>query len=202
MTCYESEAEKQILVQKLGELVQSAKLQRARVEELFQLEQGLDMMLPGLTAAAKQYSHLLVAIHEMELKLACYDDMGEMSVLKRASRGQSKIRDKRTSAPSTAVNPLAKPPEVVKKRRPAMTMATRKLPAYAAQANRERLVLLLCKGNCVYVYTRKRGACLSWAEMNADYPGQEVLWRTERGDFRARCLRCGATALDCYNWFR
>lgn len=69
----------------------------------------------------------------------------------------------------------------------------RKLPAYAATANAARLVWIFCKGYC---------ARSSWAEMDAEYPGQEVLRRSQVGDFRATCLRCGGTAFDCYKWER
>lgn len=67
------------------------------------------------------------------------------------------------------------------------------LPDHAQNANPARLVKLLCKGDCSGV---------RWAEMNADYPGQDVLSKSQLGDFTAVCLRCGKTAKDSYNWFR
>jgi hypothetical protein len=66
------------------------------------------------------------------------------------------------------------------------------LPNYAQHANRSRLVKLLCKGDCSHVV---------WAEMNTDYPGQDVLGKSQLGEFTAVCLRCGKTAKDSYNWF-
>jgi len=67
------------------------------------------------------------------------------------------------------------------------------LPNYAARANSARLVRLLCKGKCSHVV---------WAEMNVDYPGQEVLRKSQVGDFTAVCLKCGKIAQDPYNWLR
>jgi len=67
------------------------------------------------------------------------------------------------------------------------------LPNYAQQANGNRLVKLLRKGDCSRVV---------WAEMNTDYPGQEVLRKSQVGDFTATCLKCGKIAVDPYNWMR
>jgi hypothetical protein len=67
------------------------------------------------------------------------------------------------------------------------------LPNYAQWANKARLVRLLCKGRCSHVV---------WAEMNANYPGQEVLRKSHMGDFTAICLKCETVARDPYNWFR
>jgi len=53
MTGHESDAEKQILVQKLSELVQIPKIQSAHFEELFQLQEGRDMVLSESTAVNK-----------------------------------------------------------------------------------------------------------------------------------------------------
>src|SRR5579864_3500631 len=193
-------AEKEKGLNQLDQLVRSSETHRARIEELFASQESCDIMIPGLPAAVKQYTHLLVTIQEMWLSISWDDGTG---VIKQASREEGRIRGKRTSAPKAALITLARPnlPEAVKKSKPAITIHTRKLPRYAAHARRERLVQILCKANCAYTYIR-RGAHLTWAEMNADYPGQEVLWRTQVGDFRARCLRCGATALDCYNWLQ
>lgn len=67
------------------------------------------------------------------------------------------------------------------------------LPAYAENANRKRVVQIIC-----------RGACRSsrWAEMNADYPGKEILRKSQVNDFSAKCLKCGYIAKDPYNWCR
>lgn len=67
------------------------------------------------------------------------------------------------------------------------------LPKYAANANRARVVQLLCKGSSPHS---------AWAEMNADYPGQERLQHSGVGDYAATCLRCGRVARDPYNWYR
>jgi len=68
-----------------------------------------------------------------------------------------------------------------------------KLPAYARHANRERVIKLLCKGRC----SKTR-----WAEMDIDYPGQEILQKLEPGNFSATCLFCGYVAQYSYNWYR
>lgn len=67
------------------------------------------------------------------------------------------------------------------------------LPNYAQSADRKRVVKILCKGKC---------GTTRWAEMNVDYPGQEVLRNSDLGDFTATCLKCGQVAKDSYNWFR
>lgn len=65
------------------------------------------------------------------------------------------------------------------------------LPKYAKRANQARLVRLLCRGTC---------SCVVWAEMNTDCPSEEVLRKSQVGDFTATCLRCGKVAKDPYNW--
>lgn len=80
------------------------------------------------------------------------------------------------------------------------TWAPRNLPKYATGANPARLVQILCKGHCVDVLYRK--LCTRWAEMEVDFPGQEILRKSQLGDFRAKCLKCGSIARDCYKWTR
>lgn len=67
------------------------------------------------------------------------------------------------------------------------------LPEYAQAADRKRLVKILCKGKC-------RATC--WAEMTINYPGRDILSKSQVGDFTAICLRCGCEAVDGYNWYR
>jgi hypothetical protein len=67
------------------------------------------------------------------------------------------------------------------------------LPKYAEHANKARLVKILCKGEHPHT---------AWAEMNVDYPGQEVLRKSQVSDYTATCLRCGKIARDPYNWYR
>jgi hypothetical protein len=67
-----------------------------------------------------------------------------------------------------------------------------RLPHYAQGANSRRLVKLFCKGRCCK--TR-------WAEMNTDYPGEEILRKAQLCDFSATCLFCGRVAHDPYNWY-
>jgi hypothetical protein len=67
------------------------------------------------------------------------------------------------------------------------------LQQYAADANRDRVVRLLCKGLCCRI---------RWALMNQDYPGESVLLRAKLRDFSAICLKCGRVAKDPYNWYR
>lgn len=67
------------------------------------------------------------------------------------------------------------------------------LPAYAENANRKRVVQIMCRGKC---------NSTRWAEMNADYPGEEILKKSQVNDFSAKCLRCGYIAIDPYNWYR
>ena len=74
-----------------------------------------------------------------------------------------------------------------------MSASIRSLPAYAQRADPTRLVRILCKGPC-----RKT----RWGEMNADYPGKDVLRNAQPGEFTATCLVCGYVARDQYNWFR
>lgn len=69
-----------------------------------------------------------------------------------------------------------------------------KLPVYAQNANRCRVVKILCRGAC-------RGKT-RWAEMEVDYPGREMLRRMNVGDLKAHCLVCGWEAPDPYNWYR
>jgi hypothetical protein len=67
------------------------------------------------------------------------------------------------------------------------------LPSYARNANRKRVVQILCRGIC-------RG--VRWGEMNTDYPGEVILKNSQAPDFSARCLKCGYIAKDPYNWYR
>lgn len=67
------------------------------------------------------------------------------------------------------------------------------LPKYAENADRKKLVKILCKGNC---------NSTAWAEMNVNYPGQEALRHSDLGDYSAICLKCGKVARDSYNWHR
>jgi len=67
------------------------------------------------------------------------------------------------------------------------------LPKYARNADRKRVVRVLCKGRC---------SRIRWAEMEVDYPGEETLRNSQVMDFRARCLLCGHIAQDPYNWDR
>lgn len=67
------------------------------------------------------------------------------------------------------------------------------LPQYAKKADRNKVVKILCKGSC-------RGE--RWAEMNVNFPGQDILADSDSGDFEARCLKCGKVAVDYYNWYR
>lgn len=66
-----------------------------------------------------------------------------------------------------------------------------KLPEYAKNSVRNKIVMLLCH-SC---------RATRFAEMNAPYPGQEVL-KARSSDFEAKCLFCGHIARDGYNWFR
>lgn len=67
-----------------------------------------------------------------------------------------------------------------------------KLPAYAAHADRSRVVSILCR-NC---------RANRWAVLNKPYPGEQQLKASGMFDFRADCLRCGYQASDNYNWQR
>lgn len=66
------------------------------------------------------------------------------------------------------------------------------LPAYAKDANRNRIVRLLCH-SC---------STTRFAEMNCTYPGQETLRKSQIFDFTAKCLECGHIEEDSYNWYR
>jgi len=67
------------------------------------------------------------------------------------------------------------------------------LPDYAKNADRAKVVQLLCKGKC------GRGR---WAELNKPYPGKDALHKAQMGEYKATCMRCGVPALDNYNWYR
>lgn len=67
------------------------------------------------------------------------------------------------------------------------------LPKYAQSADRDRVVSILCKGQC---------RAVRWAEMNKAYPGADALKKADMGEFKAKCLRCGSIARDNYNWTR
>lgn len=64
------------------------------------------------------------------------------------------------------------------------------LPEYAQAADRKKLVKILCKGKC---------GTTRWAEMTVNYPGREILSKSQVLDFRAICLKCGCEAADGYN---
>ena len=68
------------------------------------------------------------------------------------------------------------------------------IPIYAKNADRKKLVRILCKGGC-----QNRN---SLAQMNVDYPSREVLRNSKVGDYTAKCLRCGSIAKDCHKWTR
>ncbi len=61
------------------------------------------------------------------------------------------------------------------------------LPNYAENADRKRVVKILCKGRC---------GTIRWAEMNVNYPRQQVLRDSDFGDFTATCLHCGQQASE------
>lgn len=66
------------------------------------------------------------------------------------------------------------------------------LPNYARNADRRRVVKIFCR----------RCNSTRWAEMEVDYPGEEILRNSQVGDHSARCLYCGEVADDPYNWHR
>lgn len=72
-------------------------------------------------------------------------------------------------------------------------MYTGRLPDYARDANRKRVVRVLCKGQC----GKER-----WAEMEVDYPGDDILKSSQVDNFTATCLKCGYIARDHYKWYR
>lgn len=67
------------------------------------------------------------------------------------------------------------------------------LHAYAKSADRTRIVKVLCKGEC---------RMERYSEVNKPFPSIEVLHKAEMGEYKAKCLKCGSTALDNYNWYR
>lgn len=129
-----------------------------------------------------------------QVKFAATHRLEALSMAIKRARRQNTVAASRRAVSGSGMKPLARPDAANTANSNSPTsMRACKLPKYALKANLARLVLIFCKGDCV----RSR-----WAEMNADYPGREVLWRSQVGDFRAICLRCGAIALDCYNWLR
>jgi len=67
------------------------------------------------------------------------------------------------------------------------------LPKYAQSADRSKIVKILCKGHC---------GTSRLAELNKPYPGQDELRSAPMGEYEAKCLKCGSTASDNYNWHR
>ncbi|GFZ73582.1 Unknown protein sequence [Pseudomonas amygdali pv. eriobotryae] len=67
-----------------------------------------------------------------------------------------------------------------------------RLPSYASDADRSRLVSILCR-DC-----RK----IRWAALNRPFPGFERLKAAGMSEYRAACLKCGYSAMDNYNWSR
>ena len=68
------------------------------------------------------------------------------------------------------------------------------LPDYARKADPARIVKITCKKKC--------GGKGRYAEMNAPFPGIEVISKADLGTYKARCLKCGGEALDCHNWYQ
>lgn len=66
------------------------------------------------------------------------------------------------------------------------------LPQYACTADKKRIVKILCP-EC---------GTTRFAIMETVYPGQEVLKKSDLGDFTATCLKCGYETNDSYNWYR
>jgi hypothetical protein len=66
-----------------------------------------------------------------------------------------------------------------------------KVPGYASQADPRHLVRLHCD------------RCRSgrWAVLNKPYPGKALLRDAEFGEYEAKCLVCGSTMSDNYNWY-
>jgi hypothetical protein len=69
---------------------------------------------------------------------------------------------------------------------------TKRLPDYAKNADRNKIVCFFCD-NC------KSNV---FGEMTINYPGQEILTDSKLFSFEARCLKCGAIVSDHYNWYR
>jgi hypothetical protein len=67
----------------------------------------------------------------------------------------------------------------------------RNLPAYARKAPPERLIRLHCD----------RCRHSRWAELDQPYPGIQAIHNAASGQYRAKCLACGAEATDNYNWY-
>ena len=67
-----------------------------------------------------------------------------------------------------------------------------RLPSYAENADRNRIVIIYCE-TC---------RSSSYAEMNVAYPGADVLHKTNLGAYFAHCLKCGTKVIDPYNWYR
>lgn len=68
-----------------------------------------------------------------------------------------------------------------------------KLPKYAQNSPRDKLIKLLCKGKC---------GKITLAELNVPYPEKDQLKKAPMGQYKARCLKCNSVALDNYNWYR
>lgn len=65
---------------------------------------------------------------------------------------------------------------------------TGRLPNYAKKADKKKIIIVNCN-NC--------GG--KFGELEVDYPGQEIMIA---GKYKAKCLKCGRTVSDNYNWYR
>lgn len=68
----------------------------------------------------------------------------------------------------------------------------KKLPAYAQEANLNRVLIINCH-YCNAPYGELIGV---------DYPGEEVLKNSKHNEYKAKCLKCKKEVNDAYNWYR
>jgi hypothetical protein len=66
-----------------------------------------------------------------------------------------------------------------------------KTPDYASRADPRYLIRLHCD----------RCRCGRWALLNKAYPGIAAINDAETGEYEAKCLVCGSTMVDNYNWY-
>lgn len=75
---------------------------------------------------------------------------------------------------------------------PVATERLTRLPKYAQTTPHDHLIRVSCTSCHATRYAR----------LNRPYPGETVLTGAEQGEYWARCLKCGTTVNDNYNWYR
>lgn len=68
----------------------------------------------------------------------------------------------------------------------------KKLSEYTSGIPENRHVILYCE----------KCKCNRHAILDKDYPGEDILERSQLNDYTAKCLFCGTEYNDPYNWWK